>query len=155
MHMSYEAQNWQQGSTLIEVLVTVLIVAVGLLGMSNLQFKSTMLSHDSSIRADAANLAHEISDRLYVNGLAASAGLYTFGLTDLKIPNSDVDSVAKEDLNRWVDTVASFRGKFAISSVAANAAKPAYYLMRICWPDKIAAAPTTCDNEFRYEVARK
>ncbi len=153
--MICKGQKGERGSTLIEVLVTVLIVAVGLLGMSNLQLKSTMLSHDSSIRADAANLAHDISDRLYVNALAASAGFYTFALTDSKIANSDVDSVAEEDLNRWADTVASFRGKFAISSAAASAGKPAHYLMRICWPDRLAAAPTTCDNEFRYEAARK
>jgi type IV pilus assembly protein PilV len=145
----------ERGSTLIEVLITVLIVAMGLLGMSNLQLKSTILSNDSAIRADAANLAHEIADRLYVNALAASAGLYTFALTDSKTASADVDSAAEEDLNRWVDTAANFRGKFAISSLAASAGKPAHYLMRICWPDRLATAPTDCDNEFRYEAARK
>ncbi len=145
----------EKGSTLIEVLITVLIVAVGLLGMANLQLKSTMLSNDSSIRAEAANLAHEIADRLYVNALSASAGLYTFALADPKIPAADVDSVVEEDLNRWVDSAANFRGKFAISNIVASAGKPAFYLMRICWPDKLALTPTTCDNEFRYEAARK
>ncbi|MCJ8299834.1 MAG: type IV pilus modification protein PilV, partial [Pseudomonadales bacterium] len=51
----------QCGSGLIEILVTVLVVSVGLLGMASLQLKSMSLNHTAYQRLQAVNLAYEMA----------------------------------------------------------------------------------------------
>lgn len=52
------------GFTLIEVLVTMLILAVGLLGIAALQLKGLQFNHDSALRSQISNLAYDIADRM-------------------------------------------------------------------------------------------
>jgi type IV pilus assembly protein PilV len=145
-----------QGNTLIEVMVTILVVSVGLLGMASLQLKSIALNHDSAIRLDAVNLAYDVSDRLFVNALAASAGEYTIALGAIETTPANVDTVAEEDLNRWLRTANLFNGDFSITSMAAAGTEPAFYEIRICWADKFkAGVQAQCDNDYKYQAVRK
>lgn len=50
----------QAGFVLIEVLISVLIFAVGVLALVGLQISMTRAQTDSKVRADAANLASEL-----------------------------------------------------------------------------------------------
>jgi len=52
------------GFTLIEVLVTMLILAIGLLGIAALQLKGLQFNHDSALRSQISNLAYDIADRM-------------------------------------------------------------------------------------------
>src|SRR5699024_5049815 len=63
----------QSGTTLIEVLITVLVMSVGLLGLAALQGFSLQAGQIACYRALATNVAYEISDFARVNRSAAIA----------------------------------------------------------------------------------
>jgi type IV pilus assembly protein PilV len=65
------------GFTLIEVLIAMLILAVGLLGLAALQTHSLKNNQSAYYRSQATQLAYDIADRMRVN--VASAATYTNG----------------------------------------------------------------------------
>lgn len=68
----------QGGVTLIEVLVTMVIVAVGLLGLAGLQVRGLSIQKDAHGRAIATQLALDIADRMRSNtGAVANYALPT------------------------------------------------------------------------------
>ncbi|MCJ8340812.1 MAG: type IV pilus modification protein PilV [Pseudomonadales bacterium] len=140
----------QCGSGLIEILVTVLVVSVGLLGMASLQLKSMSLNHTAYQRLQAVNLAYEMADSIFVNSTEAAAGEYTLTLADNSSNASDNTSVAFSDVTEWI-AAASRRlpaGDIAIDApqVMAAAANVAVYKITVCWLDKNAnlALPNDC-----------
>jgi type IV pilus assembly protein PilV len=58
---------FQRGATLIEVLITLLLVAVGLLGAAGLQLASTRFQQTSSMRSQALIQADFIIEKMRVN----------------------------------------------------------------------------------------
>ncbi len=57
----------QEGFSLIEVLITMVIMAVGLLAIAALQFKGMQYSDDAFMRSDLNILAYDILDRMRLN----------------------------------------------------------------------------------------
>lgn len=73
----------QKGFTLIEVLVSLLILAVGLLGMASLMTTSMHSSHNAYSRNEASLLAYDIADRMRLNReQAISANSYVLDTDD-------------------------------------------------------------------------
>ncbi|MFC0153967.1 type IV pilus modification protein PilV [Xanthomonas dyei] len=70
---NYALQQRQRGFSLIEVLVAVLILAIGLLGFALLQTTSVRMSKSAAIRTQATNLATELLDQMRVNRLSAAS----------------------------------------------------------------------------------
>lgn len=80
----------QCGLTLIELLVTVIILAVGVLGLAGMQTASLRYTQDSYLQTTAMNIAQEIVDRMRANPAATDAGTYD-GLTfdaDSSVPSN-------------------------------------------------------------------
>lgn len=67
----------QQGSSLIEVLVSVFIMAIGLLGLAALQANNLKNINNSQFRTLAATYAYDMAERMRSNRTAALAGEYT------------------------------------------------------------------------------
>lgn len=63
----------QSGTTMIEVLITVLVMAIGLLGLAALQGFSLQAGQSAYYRTQATNVAYEIADFARVNRSAAVA----------------------------------------------------------------------------------
>lgn len=63
------------GFTLLEVLITVVIFSIGLLGLAGLQVKGLTLAHDSLLRTTATLLANDMADRMRANMSAAQMGI--------------------------------------------------------------------------------
>lgn len=57
----------QQGIGLVEILVALLILAVGLLGFIALQYQAVEASSESTYRIQAINLARDLAERMRVN----------------------------------------------------------------------------------------
>jgi type IV pilus assembly protein PilV len=57
----------QSGTTLIEVLVTILVLSVGLLGLAALQGLSLQSGQSAYYRTQATNVAYEVADFMRVN----------------------------------------------------------------------------------------
>ena len=74
-----KGHNRQSGFSLIEVLVTMLILAVGLLSLASLQLRGLQYSGDANIRTKISFLAYEIAELMTLQGNNASnfAGSYT------------------------------------------------------------------------------
>lgn len=76
----------QRGSSLIEVLVSLVLVAVTMLGLLGLQLRSMGMQKDSLDRRNAAILVANFADRIAGNFDGANQGAYTgpllMGLTD-------------------------------------------------------------------------
>ena len=67
----------QQGFSLIEVLVTMIIVAIGLMGLISLMLTGVQANATSSMRTMAINQAYDIADRMRANLAGVQAGDYS------------------------------------------------------------------------------
>lgn len=66
----------QRGFSMMEVLVSLLVIGVGLLGLSGLQIASVKGTNNAHSRNVATNLAMELSERMRANPNAIDAGFY-------------------------------------------------------------------------------
>ncbi|TAN47494.1 MAG: type IV pilus modification protein PilV [Methylococcaceae bacterium] len=65
-----------RGFSLIEVLVSLLIVAFGLVGLAGLQAKGLRYSRNAYLNFQAARLIYDMGDRLRANKAGVQAGYY-------------------------------------------------------------------------------
>jgi type IV pilus assembly protein PilV len=93
-----------RGVTLIEVLVTILIIGIGLLGLAGMQTVSMQYNHSSYQRTHANNMAYDIGDRMRANRQAARNGDYDIAL-DGTAPTGG--SIAANDLAAWRAAISS------------------------------------------------
>lgn len=97
--MSLNSSHKQSGAGLIEVLVTVLILATSLLAMGALQNRSLQFNHSAYLRSQANILAYDILDRMRINrDRVDSYDGYGFG-DDAPAGNS----LAATDVQQWLD----------------------------------------------------
>jgi len=64
------------GFSLIEVLVTMLLLAIGMLGLASLQASTLRNGHSSYLRSQATIQAYDMADRIRANAQAVTAGDY-------------------------------------------------------------------------------
>lgn len=79
----------QHGFTMLEVLVTIVITAFGLLGLAGLQTKMIKAEMETYQRIHALVLLQDMADRVNSNRLAAAAGLYHEKITKPRASWSD------------------------------------------------------------------
>ncbi len=65
-----------KGFTLIEVLVSMAVLGVGILGAAALQITSTQNNSNAYLRSQAVFLAYDIADRMRANPVAVGNGAY-------------------------------------------------------------------------------
>ena len=65
-----------QGFSLLEVMVALLVLTVGLLGLSSLEMMALRKNHDSYVRSQAILQAHDMADRMHANVAGVEAGAY-------------------------------------------------------------------------------
>ena len=102
--------NKQKGFTLIEVLIALLILAVGVLGIVALQFKGLKYSHDAYLRSQISFLAYDIADRMRLNQAAITANpavyVANYNAGDAHaVCNAATGANAANDLACWYDSV--------------------------------------------------
>ncbi len=66
-----------RGFSLIEVLIALVVLAIGLLGLATLQMTSLQFNSDAYLRSQATVLAYDIADRMRSNMTGVVAGNYT------------------------------------------------------------------------------
>lgn len=96
----------QAGTSLIEILVTILIVSFGLLGVAGVVGNGLKNSHSSYGRTQASVLAADIIDRMRANRADAEnvAAPYDIALAD---PTPTGTTVAQQDLMAWRTALAA------------------------------------------------
>jgi type IV pilus assembly protein PilV len=76
----------QAGYTLIEVLVSMLVVTFGMLGMAGIMARTTVVEVEGIQRAQAALLLRDMTERIQLNRRDALAGLYGQGTSAIFAP---------------------------------------------------------------------
>lgn len=66
----------QSGFTLLEILVAVLVLAIGLLGLAGLQTFGLHSNHSAKLRTQATLLAYDMTDRMRANRAGYEGGFY-------------------------------------------------------------------------------
>jgi len=92
MHMTHSQLHRQQnGYTLIEILIAVVILSIGLLGMAGIQLKGMRGTQNAFLRTEAANLANSMAERMHANPYAAQNSDATLDNQYMSIDSSLVD----------------------------------------------------------------
>lgn len=136
----------QRGVTLVEVLVALVIMAIGLLGISGLYVESLRANRTSLLRTQAVNLANDIADRIRANrgGQAAYVKVVGTAPTAEKTCLAEACSalqIAKADLVAWDTTVGKrlptdstgTKPKTSVAFTAGAAGTLDRYTVRIDW----------------------
>lgn len=79
---SKSARMKQKGATLIELMVSVFIFAIGVLGFASLQSRSIQATFDNGQRDQVVWLTQSLVDRIRVNSSVAAVSNYATLLTD-------------------------------------------------------------------------
>jgi type IV pilus assembly protein PilV len=109
-----------RGMTLVEVLVTMVITSVGLLGVAAMQLTSLRNNYDAYVRSQAAMLAADLLDRMRANRDDALAGRYVAALG----PFAGAGSTWQADIAAWKATLAAQlpNGNGSVQTAAVDAA---------------------------------
>jgi len=78
----YSQKNKHAGFTLIEILISLIILSIGLLGLSSLQLTALQRNTSSYNRSLATSLAYDIADRMRANKIAANNNAYVTGIAN-------------------------------------------------------------------------
>jgi type IV pilus assembly protein PilV len=117
----------QRGVGLIEVLVAVLVLAVGLLGVAALQAIALRNSQSSLERTQAVVLSYAILDAMRANPMEARAGGYDMGMScqaptlSPTVQPAEV-MLGRNDRNVWLGLIKAELGGSACGAIACVAA---------------------------------
>ncbi|GFM67692.1 type IV pilus modification protein PilV [Pseudomonas cichorii] len=147
--MLNEVRRRQTGMTLIEVLVSVLILAIGLLGAAAIQLNALKYTDSSTMSSQASFIAYDMMDRIRANvdGNAVANGttnvLATYALANLTSAPSagNLNRARDQDLYDFKTNIATFAGSTATASIDVSDA-PAVTIT-ITWDDTRAAGSST------------
>ncbi len=145
------------GFSLLEVLISLFILVVGLLGMANLQLVSLQASAGAYQRSQAAILVSELSERIRANPDGVAAGDYLVNDWDDWLSTTScsfgVDcstslEIAQNDLYRWRRQIhTNFPG--AVGSVYVQ---NGIHIVKLIWSeqvyiDRLSANPLDAAND--------
>jgi type IV pilus assembly protein PilV len=129
-----------RGFSLIEVLVTILILMVGLLGLAGLQSRALTSQMEAYQRSQALILLKDMADRINANRSDAASYVATLG-TGAACPAAGL-TVASVDLNEWCEALlgaAEVQGGANIGAMIGargciyQTVAPAEYLVAVAW----------------------
>jgi len=114
-------RNRQRGSSLIEVLVSVLILALGLLGVVAVQTSALRNAAGSFELTRASLLGQSIIEAMRSNRSGGLAGAYNTGGLVCHPPTGGA-SRASQDIRRWLEAIQQALGTSACGQIACSAA---------------------------------
>ncbi|WP_417788108.1 type IV pilus modification protein PilV [Stutzerimonas xanthomarina] len=96
----------EAGATLIEVLVAMVVLAIGLLGLAGLQATSIQSNHSAYYRSQATLLAGDLADRMRANRLEALTNAYLTDFPTSSSTNTVTGTTAEKDVAEWLNQLA-------------------------------------------------
>ncbi len=118
---SNSGQPIQGGFTLLEILITLLIISIGMLGFAALQVKGLQSNHGAMLNSQAAFLAYDVSERIRANVEAKNT--YTIAsdatpkVRECSTKQCNPNAMAEADIYEWRELCKAVlpNGKGAIS----------------------------------------
>lgn len=105
----FAARPGSKGFTLIEVLVTLVVISIGLLGLGRLQGFGLAMSSSSHLRLKATYKAYELADRMRANQGALASYLNSSGsqvTSCTQAAGCGPSQLAQNDLYEWTSDLA-------------------------------------------------
>lgn len=134
------------GFSMIEVLVTMLLISLALLGTSGMQAYALKMNQGGQFRTQAVLLASDLAERMEANRSAAVAGNYVYTCPSPPVATSTAcgptgaacvpSALATYDLLQWQATVASQLPQSTCSVVQSTTGNPSTYTISISWVDR-------------------
>jgi type IV pilus assembly protein PilV len=93
----------QSGAGLIEILIAILVVAIGVIGVSRVQINMLRSTQDAMLRTQASILAYDMIDRLRLDRERALAGAYDRSFGD-EAPGTG--TIPGDAVNEWLNQLA-------------------------------------------------
>ena len=100
--------NKQQGFTLLEVLIALLVLSIGLLGLAALQTTGLRSNQMATMRTLSTQIAYDMTDRMRANPTGVALGQYIIATT--ATPTDPPVTRADIDLTEWREQVARLPG---------------------------------------------
>jgi type IV pilus assembly protein PilV len=160
----------QRGVTLIEVLVTILILAFGLMGLVGMQAKVQAGQSDNYQRAQAVLLVEDMTNRISANRVSAASYVTAspLGTGDAQPASCDGLAAAAKDQCEWSHEIQGAAEQAGGASVGAMlgargcveqvGANPAVYRVTVTWQamSDLAAPSLACgQNLYPRETLRR
>ncbi|OUR73987.1 type IV pilus modification protein PilV [Methylophaga sp. 41_12_T18] len=108
MEKSWPGSQAQSGFTLLEVLISLVILSIGLLGLAGIQATSLKDNHTAYNRSQATQLTYDITDRMRANKVAIDNYLTSFMASTAAtaqagclIAGCTATEMAQHDLYEW------------------------------------------------------
>ena len=144
--------NKQSGFTLLEVLIALVVLAIGLLGLAGMQAIGIKNNHSAYHRSQATQVAYDIADRMRANTVGVDNYLTSFMLPSVATNQNGCTAggcsstqMAEDDLYEWnltiTDTLPSGVGTITISGLI--------YTISITWDDNRDGAVDASDPDFQ------
>lgn len=164
MKTIHTKRSLQSGLSMVEILVTLTIVAFGLLGLLGLQARALTFQKDSFNRKSAAEMVAQLGERMRANHLGFTDGEYDLSFSAAaadpaainecaNIAACTLQEVARRDLDQWT---AELRRRIPASAayVKYPPADPRLVVVTLAWPEPTQVGglspavnnDATCDN---------
>jgi len=105
-------KNKNQGYTLIEVLIAVIILSIGLLGIKGIQTKTQQFNREAYFNTQATFFTHDILERARANPKGLNAGFYnnpsnTEHSTCYSVSGCSTQEMAENDMYEWKQVISN------------------------------------------------
>ncbi|WP_282434711.1 type IV pilus modification protein PilV [Thalassotalea sp. Y01] len=158
----YENRNKNQGSTLLEVLVAMLLLTFVMLYLANVVLHATSASHNNTRQIQAQyllndlisllssnddainNYAHQLTSAASLSSSVAAAG----SLVDCNISHCEPDIVAKYQLANWQQQLHQLPNGASKLNVTSNKATASLYWSELGQIEKYAECPSKTNNYY-------
>lgn len=146
---------------MLEILITLVVVAIALLGTAGLQVYAMRMGKSGQFRTQAIFLASDIAERMEANKAAAVAGSYAVAAAsspsaaaaDCGASPCGGAALAGYDISQWETSVASLLPQARWQITQTVAGNPSTYNIFIQWTDR-SADKSSHGETFSYTATR-
>lgn len=143
------------GIALLEVLISLVVISVGLLGLAALQISSMQDTQQTRYYEAASYGLAQLLDRMSTNGVGTHQNYYDFD--NLSVDNKDKTPddgcngsdtsacIAKRELANWLQQTSAGLPDARVKISTANAASGAQVTAKIVWNAALSSATATTD----------
>lgn len=147
LHSRSSRRAAMSGFSMIEVLVALVVLALGLLGFALLQTMNLRYTQSADYRTHATNLAYELLDQMRVNRMTA-ADYEAASFNDAAAVQGDCDRPTGQSvevgtiIGRWQCQVISTLGQESAATVEFNEVS-GLVTIELDWGDRVQSDPMT------------
>lgn len=142
----------QQGLSLLEVLIAVLVLSIGMLGVAGMQTATIKNSQSAQLRSVAVLLAAGMAERIRAQPQAASAGHFSLAKQCSTLTSNS--TLAQREMSSWITEIRQKLGSIDTTcGQIAHDSQNRTYTVSVIWDDSRALgglAVMTVSNTVRY-----